>query len=434
MSSENLLVAVTGSQVPYIFDLPHVLSLPTGFEFRFRYSPQWVSADVQREIDDEQTAKRLVGSDLLLLFHSEELGRLVPVRRCTVLSVERLGPLIFLRFKVGAFAAVSSSITLDPPLESEIAAESARLAGLGVKLLDCGERDLTGRLPEGRYLFRAKHKLTDVPWSASASDRGWSALVAILMNEPHLRGLPFFYLLGFQKRSGALAVPSPLKGSFTVSTHKINGFELIHGERYRLRLLEWRSQKEPLYRVLCEVSPGALLVEGRTDLVVGRYDALEFAIMAVSKGYSEVFLSAEPARQSGAEPHQDGSRPAELMAGTAIGRPKAGDAAGGRPSVYTARVPVHVRGNRLKTFYKWLAATFGFVFYAASVPIAKFVLQWPAHLFSFAIPSPDLAAKGIQLLGLAMMTFAFADFLERALGTGEKLKGFSSGGTDTAAK
>src|SRR5437016_1081937 len=99
------LVAVTGSQPPYIYDLPVLLSLPNGFECRFRYHQAWVSSDVLDEI--ASTPGVAVRRPLILLFHSQEQKRLLPLRSCSVTGIDRLGPLVFIRFAVGPFVRVS---------------------------------------------------------------------------------------------------------------------------------------------------------------------------------------------------------------------------------------------------------------------------------------------------------------------------------------
>src|SRR5690349_8653050 len=90
------LVAVTGSQRPYIFDLPHLLSLPKGFEFRFRYRPRWVDEKLVAQIVNH--GETFAGRQMVILFHSQDSKRLIPVRRGEVIAFESVGPMIFLRF------------------------------------------------------------------------------------------------------------------------------------------------------------------------------------------------------------------------------------------------------------------------------------------------------------------------------------------------
>src|SRR5437868_4464087 len=98
------LVAVTGSQRPYIFDLPNLLSLPQGFEYRFRYRHCWVSPSIVRDLGAGK--KDYVGRQMLVLFHSQESSRLIPIRAGTILGIEAIGPMTFVRFRVGDFFKV----------------------------------------------------------------------------------------------------------------------------------------------------------------------------------------------------------------------------------------------------------------------------------------------------------------------------------------
>ena len=80
----ELLVAVTGSQEPYIYDLPHLLSLPAEFEFRFRYRAFWVEPEVLAQVRSDRHA--FAGSTLVILFHSQDKSRVLPIRRATIIE------------------------------------------------------------------------------------------------------------------------------------------------------------------------------------------------------------------------------------------------------------------------------------------------------------------------------------------------------------
>src|SRR5258707_11412118 len=113
--SSNPLVAVTGSQRPYIYDLPLLLSLPNGFEYRFRYQPIWVSDEINDAISSSSKRADLVGRDLIIVFHSQEQQRLIPVRKCSLISIDDFGAFVFLRFVVGPFAKVTREAILAKP-------------------------------------------------------------------------------------------------------------------------------------------------------------------------------------------------------------------------------------------------------------------------------------------------------------------------------
>src|SRR5579859_5987408 len=119
--TEKPWVAVTGSRRPYIFDLPQLLALPENFEFRFRYRYEWVADELKTELDRFIGRKRgwfekscLAGHSLLVVFHSQDTKRLLPLRRCTIVAAELLGPMVFIRFRVGAFVAISADAIPEP--------------------------------------------------------------------------------------------------------------------------------------------------------------------------------------------------------------------------------------------------------------------------------------------------------------------------------
>src|SRR5713101_2514365 len=197
------LVAVTGSQPPYIYDLPLLLSLPDGFEFRFRYHQIWVSNDVLGEM--QSTPDQLLHRPLMVVFHSQEQKRLVPLRSCEVIGIDKLGPLVFLRFTVGPFVHVPQSVVRAKLDSDERKVESDSLSNIGRRLLGLEAYDLASPLPVGRYLTRAAADIKDIRWAkvdgsdAQSVSSAWAALAALLMNEDRLFQIPMFHLLGFQE-------------------------------------------------------------------------------------------------------------------------------------------------------------------------------------------------------------------------------------------
>jgi len=85
-----------------------------------------------------------------------------------------------------------------------------------------------------------------------------------------------FYLLGFQNRAGS-TVSSAEIGSFWYRKRRVRAFRLVERKRYNLRVLEWAEPPRvfPQVHVECEYNPSILDLEGASNLVVGRYDALE---------------------------------------------------------------------------------------------------------------------------------------------------------------
>jgi hypothetical protein len=409
--SMSVLIAVTGSSEPYILDLPHVLSLPEGFEFRFRYRSEWVSAKLQEELRNEKKSQSLVGSTLLLLFHSQENRYIIPLRRCTILSIEILGPLIFARFRVGPFAKVSESVYLDSSSEKHRSAELDRLAAEVSKLFAGQALDLTKPLPSGCYFFQSENDIDKALWSTRRSDEAWAALATLIMAEPNLKGLPLFQLLGFQKADEKFLPSSELNKAFTVTRKEVRGYELVEHKRYRLRLLEWRNRSFPRYRVHCDTNPESLRIVGRSDLVVGRYDVLEFAVIAGHRGYSELLLRVEPLAHE-PTPHETDSEKDDSPNGSIV---------------YTARVPITIRTDWWKLTRKVATTLVGVAIYVGSAAVHRFLANLGEKLYGTAPADFLFVERGIQLIGLALVLVGFGEFLERAIGTHEKLGGITGG-------
>jgi hypothetical protein len=428
-------IAVTGSQDPYIFDLPHVLSLPPGFESRFRYRHKWVAQDVHAKL--KKDAKSFYTEELILCFHSQELQRVIPIRKCQVVSVEEIGHVIFLRFSVGAFPLLEriSPESSDPEPSAtalnKLAAQGRALLGIDA------EANLSQPLPLGHY-FRKAAALPSISWcevpekedgddpaKQTALLRAWASLVAALGAEPRLHGVPLFHLLGFDRENGARVSSQPIKSPFSSSKVPIHGFELTEGERYRLRLLEWcdhkKGEPQPAFRVDCELANVGLALEGASNLVVGRYDVLEYTLVGEHPGYGEILVRAE-ALEATADPQTatDAAPPADAGEGDSteedkdrepsLQHPKQGTTSPatpvGRqwPSVYRVRIPVSVALPLWK-----------FIGLGALVPVGLSIYLW------FAPTCTSPLKEFAQIVGLLLLT-PFARHIEKVFKLREGMK------------
>ena len=351
MTTTTPFVAVTGSQPPYVYDLPWLLSLPSGFEFRFRYHQVWVSDDVLSKI--KSTPNDALHRPVVIVFHSQEQKRLLPVRVGSVIAVDKLGPLVFLRFAVGPFVHVSPTVVLAKAGSAEREAESNRLSDQARRLLALEKHDLATPLPKGSYLSLAARN-EDIGWSkVNDSDvrdvsASWAAVAALLMSEQRLFQIPMFHLLGFQEFDGVFRSPTdlgrlPSIGGLTGSTPRRRGFRLVDGKRYRLRILEWCETIKGatrLAKLAVEAAPQVLSLEGSSNMVVGGYDVLEFMFKAARPGYTE--LSVGVAALDDDAPPVKGTQERQPEKGQLeVGLPESRT----WPMIYTAQVPVEVRHN-----------------------------------------------------------------------------------------
>jgi hypothetical protein len=357
------LIAVTGSERPYIYDLPHLLSLPEGFEFRFRYRHKWVESQLTGILLTHP--ENLQGKELIVLFHSQQTKRLIPLRKCTIISVENIGPMIFLRFRVGAFPVVEGAPFLSSDWEAATAAAEA-LSEIGRGLLGDegkGRFDLENALPEHFYFRTAKTVPTDLQWSTETKapkvSADWERLAVCLLREPNLAEIPMFQILGFQREDGKFEEPREVK-EFNISGQSIRGFRLVEGARYRLRLVEWcepplNSTPKSL-KIRPEFRTDVLELEGASNLVVGRYDVIEITFKALRPGYTELAIRAEPveaAKQSSSEkiaaelaqiPKVPEKTPQEAMP-TPRTNAKTIEKNTDWPEIFSVRVPIRVRNK-----------------------------------------------------------------------------------------
>ena len=207
------LLTVTGSQRPYIYDLPHLLSLPSGFEFRFRYRHRWVSQEILDAI--AKNGQAYAGRQVAIIFHSQDTQRVIPVRMATVLAIEPIGPMIFVRFRAGTFFRADVDVarySYDRPGSFEGAA--ATLAARAKQLLGPVNGvvafDFSNALPSGWYLRDSVCAVDDADLDGENSLTAWAKMVAVLHHEPSLNGIPFFHLMGFRTEEGSVVQPSPV--------------------------------------------------------------------------------------------------------------------------------------------------------------------------------------------------------------------------------
>jgi hypothetical protein len=450
------LIAVTGSDRPYVFDLPQVLSLPPGLEFRFRYRADWIDREVLDALS--RTKGGLAGDDLWLFFHSRMTKRLLPLRRCKVVKLERLGPVYYLRFRVGEFPcwkrfprpappprAVVEDDTQPPAAEdnspreahdhatcprciqADAVTEEAR------KLILASKRHLARRLPDGRYLCFGKNEGSALEWHPKDESpeapmivsRHWGDAIDLLAHgEPELWGVPLFYLLGFQGADqDAWLNAAPLHSTRTsLATH---GYELVQGKRYRMRVVEWRQDRpeHSLVKINCVFDPEVLRLEGSWDLVVGKYDVPEFTFSALRRGYSEVAIATSPlpavdaegrevlATASGRSPQpsrgavteEQQLEPAvegdtEGTRATIVAAQEKAEKRAGWPSYYSARVPVKVKlgpGNVAKV--------------GSLVCLGLFAFVMP-HLKLWDAVTTGIGRSAIELVGLLLLTLGGGKF------------------------
>lgn len=395
------LITVTGSQRPYIYDLPHLLSLPSGFEFRFRYRHRWVDKTMVDVVSKDNRA--YAGRQVVILFHSQDSKRVIPVRLATVLGIEAIGPMIFVRFRAGVFFKADidiASYSYDRLNDSDSAASALFVKAKHVLGHIDGEDtfDFSKALPAGSYLRESSGNFNDSDLDRGDPVAAWARMVAVLHREPSLNGIPFFYLVGFRTEEGSVVPTESVQNRFSATRAAIGGFRLRESRRYRMRIAEWcespKSVEQRSVSINCEFNRTHLALEGSSNLVVGRYDVIEFTFSCLQPGYSEVALRAEPLREAG-------NAVAKVQTDWE-GRLAASSAAPWDtwPAVFVARVPVVVYAKPSRILLPAFALTVGMASYLGLAPILgeKFGDKWRG----FA-----------ELAGLAVLYFGYGAIVDR---------------------
>jgi hypothetical protein len=398
------LIAVTGSDKPYIYDLPHMLSLPTGFEFRFRYRPAWIEAAISRQLATDPRALR--DRSLIVVFHSSSMKKLLPIRRCRVVDLEAIGAVVYLRFRVEEFVVTPQFAGAPGPAPAATAASDLHTraeALIGAQHL--AGADLSKSLPEGFYLREAAGADDAAWWSDkkgadAASD--WARLAQVLTDEAVLWDVPMFYLLGFQREHGKYADVGPLLRSAWVDDSlfrrpRVRANKLVEGQRYRLRVLEWCrpfDPKNPLaVNVTCKFDDRMLQLESSASLVVGKYDVLEFSFLAKRPAFGHLELRADPDGKPAKPPDW--------------------------PRLYAARVPVRVRPSVIRLGVVALCFVGGILVYQHAAALAA-KTKAPESLW--------------QLIGTLLIFVVLGEVVDRFLKFSKDLREYTQPPTGPAAK
>lgn len=405
-SKAGALVAVTGSQRPYIFDLPHLLSLPVGFEFRFRYRHRWVSSSILSDVAKGEG--NLVGRELVIVFHSTHTRRILPIRVATIIAIENVGPMIFVRLRAGRYFETDLNIANYSYSSSEDReAGEAELVRTAKRILGCEAEgfDLSKPLPDGWYLRDSSTAASPTDLDSGDSVAAWARMVAILHSEPSLRGVPFFYLMGFYTEQGKFVDPKPILNQFSLTKGVINGFKLKEGCRYRMRVAEWCEpaqavDRQPV-RIDCEFDASHFKLEGSSNIVVGRYDVIEFTFACAQPGYSEMALRAEPeSRRQEAVGRDDGRDSFDVGSSIAIDAETPWDK---WPTMFVARVPVVVRPAKRRAAIAVISLIIGLSLYLYAAPLIE---------ESFGGKLGESLKALCELCALAVLYFGFARFID----------------------
>jgi hypothetical protein len=216
---------------------------------------------------------------------------------------------------------------------------------------------------------------------------------------------------------------------FSPTREAIDGFPLRESRRYRMRVAEWCELPKDVDQrpvlINCEFDRSQFALEGSSNLVVGRYDVIEFTFSCLQPGYSEMALRAEPLRDrsdrqpcAAADPKTTPAIDATVTGGGRADRVVAAAAPWDTwPAVFVSRVPVVVTAKAARTVLPALSLAAGLLLYLFLAPRigAKYGDKWKGI--------SELAALGILYFGYGTII----ERLERLFKLSRSMRKFSSG-------
>ena len=113
-----MLILITSSKLPYCFDIGHVLGLPTGNSYRFRYRSKWVVAD--------QLVEPTINQRAVVVLRDFETGIFYPCRFVDVTQVQPAGNFMWLQFSVENFPTKDESAEILEVLKRQLHEHSVR--------------------------------------------------------------------------------------------------------------------------------------------------------------------------------------------------------------------------------------------------------------------------------------------------------------------
>ncbi len=375
----QVLVAVTSSAPPYVYDTPNLLSLPSEAQFRFRYQKKWVAPTVAAKTSG------LLKGRILLVFHSLETGNLVPLREGRVGQLEALGPVVYVRFAAGRFFDGLTSEVDEHGSPADVTAACRKLLALPPKT------DLKQPLPPEHYLRYAGENVDRFKWAEKAQASEWWSVVSRLEDEPALKELPFFFVLGLSKEN----------------FKQVDWRGLSLNRRYRLRILEWCFKKDRVDpgaahagtkpgegspggivgRVSCLASPELLTLEAASNRIVGQYDVVDLDFVSQRRGKAQLTIELAPEAEQAAEERSRWQQS------------------------FRTSIPIRVSRAWWALALRFLGGAVGASLYLWIGPMAE-AKKW----------GPNGIKEGLQFIGLYILVLFLGGLGEKAVSTGKDVR------------
>lgn len=107
-----MLIMITNSNVPYCYDIAHVLGLPSNLSHRFRYRDKWIR--LKRDI------KNMKGQNGLIVFRDFDSGELIPLRYIEVQEILKVGEINYMEFQLKDYIPAERKKIISGKIDNEL--------------------------------------------------------------------------------------------------------------------------------------------------------------------------------------------------------------------------------------------------------------------------------------------------------------------------
>ena len=274
MANEMLLFTLVSVR-PYLYEVPHVLALDEGAEFKFRFREHWIAPESRARLH-ELASRSSSEVSCLILYRDQASGSILPIRHASLLEVTVIGSIFHFRVAMRSIPLVEK----DPDL-----------LGRQLKELKQRHHQALGFNPKvgvelEKLVFFTDAALCEVFHADSAPKQRsenvsffmWDQLFRLFTMLPEFQDVDFYKIVGvFDARRKKVAVRRD---------DGVSSYRLTAGRVYRIRLYQQRPQgptqpanEDPgVYTVSLAADRDLVQVLRGSSRVVGKYDMLEFSL------------------------------------------------------------------------------------------------------------------------------------------------------------
>lgn len=240
---------------PYGKEVVTNLAIPDGFYLRFRFKKKWFVTD---------DPLKILNTEALIALRITKTAEIIPIRFCKIVDIKDIGNIFYILVQVREYAELHSG--------GEGQKEQIRLFNRDLRdSLFLSINNTPGRGME-KLIFNApsfKNYFGNPSYMGSPENKAvaaWGNLVGLLIKQDEFLGLDFLCIVEFE---GA--------GSQKTQTICNGTFVLAPEQHYVLRVMQRRSDVEPVKEIMLKLDKDVLTPILDKQLAVGAYDILEFS-------------------------------------------------------------------------------------------------------------------------------------------------------------